>query len=307
MKIDFDSSYPQIVKLLDEPSSLRSTASRDGAAFAKLLGEIAPGGAQAPEATVKGPLTGSSPTGLPEVRDEPMASFKFTAPEPVPLSYEPIKPEIPVTAVEEASDEGVKSPTLLEARRIELPRAFSELRHSERVAEVKKMVEQYGEKHGIDPVLGMAVVAKESSFNSNAVSSDGHASKGLFQLLDSTGKGLLNRSGRMDDYDPFDPDLNVELGVGYLRYLHDIFSQQTVLPNNLRTVSAANSASLEKLAVAAFNAGEGRVAWAQGRAKRDGLDPSRYENVESYLPESTQEYVRKVMRSKIDFERSYIG
>ena len=147
----------------------------------------------------------------------------------------------------------------------------------------------------------MAVVARESSFNPKAVSSDGHASKGLFQLLDRTGRDLLNRLGLESEYKPFDPEQNVYLGVGYLRHLHDIFSKETELPNRTTTVVAANTSSLEKLAVAAFNAGEGRVASAQQRALQAGKDPSQYDHIEDYLPESTQQYVSRVLEAKAQF------
>jgi soluble lytic murein transglycosylase-like protein len=145
----------------------------------------------------------------------------------------------------------------------------------------------------------MSVVKTESAFNPFAISSDGHASKGLFQLLDSTGKTLLDRAGTPDrTYNPFDPDLNIELGASYLKYLQGIFQTSTNLPNDHRTRAAADKASLEKLAVAAFNAGEGRVASAQHRAERAGKDPSQYEHVAPYLPDSTRTYVSRVISGK---------
>jgi membrane-bound lytic murein transglycosylase MltF len=60
---------------------------------------------------------------------------------------------------------------------------------------------------------------------------------------------------------------------------------------------------LEKLAVAAFNAGEGRVAAAQGRTEKAGGDPASYGDVAVYLPKTTQEYVDRVLRFKSTFER----
>jgi len=61
---------------------------------------------------------------------------------------------------------------------------------------------------------------------------------------------------------------------------------------------------LEKLAVAAFNAGEGRVAASQSAAVKAGEDPSQFADVARYLPESTQEYVLKVMKEKEQFSLS---
>jgi soluble lytic murein transglycosylase-like protein len=165
--------------------------------------------------------------------------------------------------------------------------------------EIASRISLASQKMGLDPALTMSVVNAESGFNVRAVSADGHNSKGLFQLLDSTGKTLLSRAG--DDareYDPFDPDLNTELGTSYLRYLHDIFKTSTQLTGSRMTKSAADEQSLEQLAVAAFNAGEGRVASAQHRTEQAGKDPAHYDNVAPFLPRSTREYVARVVRGK---------
>lgn len=165
--------------------------------------------------------------------------------------------------------------------------------------ELASRISLASQKMGLDPALAMSVVNAESGFNVRAVSADGHNSKGLFQLLDSTGKTLLSRAG--DDtreYDPFDPDLNAQLGTSYLRYLHDIFRTPTQLTGSRMTKSAADEQSLEQLAVAAFNAGEGRVASAQLRTEQAGKDPAHYDNVAPFLPRSTREYVARVVRGK---------
>ena len=217
-------------------------------------------------------------------------------------------------SVKEAAP-SVKTPTLVSVRRIHdtqplalqnTPSATSTAPTGSR-SEVQRLVRTAGLKHGIDPLLGMAVMKAESSFDANAVSSDGHASKGLFQLLDQTGKQLLEKAGTATHYDPFNPELNVDLGVTYLRHLHDVFSRPSQLSNGITTSAAANSSSLEKLAVAAFNAGEGRVASAQRRAIRDGKDPGEYDHVEAYLPGSTQEYVTRVMALREQMDGAAIG
>lgn len=227
------------------------------------------------------------------------ARMKWQLPELMAPELEPIQPKN-ITGDDKLS-ESVKTPTVIEVKRLKQDVAFTMLHRNERVQEVRKLVELEGKERGIDPSLGMSIIAAESSFNVNAISSDGHASKGLMQLLDSTGLDILQRLGLQQDYNPFDPKQNVKLGLGYLRYLHDIFGKTTTLPNDLNTYAAANSSSLEKLAVAAFNAGEGRVAAAQARAKSDGRDPSEYDQIQSYLPESTQEYVRRVLGLKPQF------
>jgi hypothetical protein len=192
------------------------------------------------------------------------------------------------------SEEGVKTPTIVKAERRRMPAAYEGLSHESRAGEVHKLTSAYGFKYGVDPSLATAVAEVESAFNPTAVSKDGHASKGLFQLLDSTGQDLLEKTQLSQNYKPFNPEQNTELGVYYLRYLHDLFNEKSTLTRNRATVPAADSSSLEKLAVAAFNAGEGRVAQAQKKAQAAGLNGGDYAHVEPYLPETTQQYVLKV-------------
>jgi soluble lytic murein transglycosylase-like protein len=223
---------------------------------------------------------------------EPEQELPFVAPQESPAVLEP-QPMGP--------QPGVKTPSVLEVKRVELlSDVFSPAKSiAVNRADVQNLLRKAGDRFEINPKLAMAVVNTESDFNPRAVSSDGHASKGLFQLLDSTGRGLLARGNNPDrPYDPFNPEMNVELGTSYLRYLHDIFSKPTKLPNDHSTQPAADNASLEKLAVAAFNAGEGRVASAQTRAEKAGKDPAQYEQVEPYLPASTREYVNRVVGRK---------
>ena len=132
----------------------------------------------------------------------------------------------------------------MELRRLRKDVAFTTLSKPERIDEIRKLVEEAGDEHGIDPALSLSIIANESAFDPNAVSNDGYASKGLMQLLDSTGTDILERTGLKTGYNPFDPKQNVKLGVQYLRHLHELFGQETTLPHDLKTVAAANSSSL---------------------------------------------------------------
>lgn len=165
-------------------------------------------------------------------------------------------------------------------------------------AEIERIISSAGRYHGVDPELGMAVAQTESSLRVDAVSDDGHSSKGLFQLLDTTARDLLGDYGSQEDYEPFDAGMNAFLGMGYLRQLHDMFSSETRLTDNLSTKPAKSAADLEKLAIAAFNAGQGNVARAQQQAAKAGRNPAEFSAIEAFLPPSTRQYVEKVMEKK---------
>lgn len=161
-------------------------------------------------------------------------------------------------------------------------------------ASIEEIISRAGNYHGIDTNLSLAVAEAESSFRIKAVSQDGHETKGLFQLMDSTGKEMLARLGLKHDYDPFNPQLNAHLGIGYLKHLQDLLQEPTLLNNGLRLSPVKNSDDLEKLALASFNAGIGRVARAQKKAEKAGLDPTSWDDVRNFVPEITKRYVDRV-------------
>lgn len=93
-------------------------------------------------------------------------------------------------------------------------------------------VREYAYKQGLDPLLVMAIIQVESTFNPYAVSRRGAA--GLMQIIPDTAEqlGLEN---------PFDPEANVEAGIRYLKWLNKVFKGNT------------------KLMLAAYNAGPTKV------------------------------------------------
>ena len=341
MKINFGSTYKEVEQLLK--ASLKPTNKADDAAFEKSLGSLLSQPVESPKEKTD-VLTNATPPSAPKSpMEEVKASYRFNDPGMMMPGLDPLSPSETPQIPSENSGMSVKTPTLLEARRVTLeptkmmssldgskmalqsllpPQAeltsarLSPMQpltpfESASVSTPREMPPQLGQKEilsrlsvasqkvGLDPSLAMAVVKAESGFNVRAISADGHNSKGLFQLLDSTGKTLLSRAEAADQqYDPFDPDLNIQLGTSYLRYLHDIFRAPTQLSKSRATKSAADENSLEQLAVAAFNAGEGRVAAAQHRSEQAGKDPAQYDNVAPFLPRSTREYVARVVRGK---------
>lgn len=165
-------------------------------------------------------------------------------------------------------------------------------------AELESSIKEIGRKIGLDPLLGLAVARTESSLRPNALSEDGHSTKGLFQLKDSTGLEVMKRLGLSGEYNPYDPELNSQLGLSHLLDLHQTFKIGGQIGNGVTVAAAADSSSVERFAIAAFNAGQGRVAEAQARARAAGLNPAEFNQVKELLPEITQNYVDRVLADR---------
>ncbi|WP_410514489.1 lytic transglycosylase domain-containing protein [Paenibacillus sp. BR2-3] len=123
-------------------------------------------------------------------------------------------------------------------------------------------------KYGIPVDLIKAVIDTESSFKPDVVSSAG--AKGLMQLMDGTARGL-------GVSDPFDPAQSIDGGVRYLSYQLKRFDGQ------------------EKMALAAYNAGPGRVT---------KLGVSNDEELMAQLeqlPKETQAYISKIERARAKY------
>lgn len=145
---------------------------------------------------------------------------------------------------------------------------------------------------GVDPALSLGVARAESNFDPSARSTDG-LSMGTFQVTRATASAMQQRIAAHQVARPVGSD-DVALGVGYLRYLHDLFGRDAKLARGLSTVPVPDAGERRLFAVAAFNAGEGRVAQAQARARAAGGDPTHFADVQRYLPSITQQYVDRV-------------
>jgi hypothetical protein len=99
------------------------------------------------------------------------------------------------------------------------------------------LIHKYANRYGVDASLVRAVMRYESGFNLHAVSPKG--AQGLMQLMPGT-------ASLMGVNNPFDAEQNIAGGVGYLRHCLDCFGHNV------------------SMAVAAYNAGPGRVAKSRG-------------------------------------------
>ena len=98
--------------------------------------------------------------------------------------------------------------------------------------EYSQLIERAAYQHGVDPWLLHAVIRAESAYNPSAISSKG--AMGLMQLMPGT-------AARYGVTDPYNPEQNILGGARYLKDLLGMFGSDV------------------RLAVAAYNAGEGNV------------------------------------------------
>jgi soluble lytic murein transglycosylase-like protein len=145
---------------------------------------------------------------------------------------------------------GRRMPALAEARRQALARTI--------VAEAQAA--------RIDPLLVLALIQVESSFDPQAIS--GAGARGLMQLREPTLRRELERAGLLH-LDLHDPAANVVAGVRYLRRLLDAFGR-------------------EEVALMAYNAGPNRILGYL----RDGAIPERFHA----YPRRVQAVHRKLRR-----------
>jgi hypothetical protein len=130
-------------------------------------------------------------------------------------------------------------------------------------ADVHSLVAEAARSFDVNPLLVDSVIQVESNYNPFAVSPKG--AQGLMQLMPGTAQ-------RFGVTDSFDPRQNIEAGVRYLKFLQNTFQD-------------------DRLAIAAYNAGEKAVA--------------KYKDVPPY-PE-TVSYVAKVGKKYGQAQRAAAG
>ena len=145
------------------------------------------------------------------------------------------------------------------------------------------IIRQQAAQKGLDPSLIAGVIYVESRFRDQT----SHAgAKGLMQILPSTADYIARKSGgtAFEQGDLATPQINIAYGSWYLRYLLQHYHGN------------------ELLALAAYNAGEGKVdEWYQDASAR-GEDF----DVASHIPfPETRAYVGKVLSARRAYRREY--
>jgi soluble lytic murein transglycosylase len=145
------------------------------------------------------------------------------------------------------------------------------------------IIRQQAADKGLDPALIAGVIYTESRFRDQT----SHAgAKGLMQLLPSTAHDIARKSGgtAFIEGDLANPQVNISYGSFYLRYLLQRYGGNEVL------------------AIAAYNAGEGRVdKWIfDARHKGEAFDRARH----IPFPE-TRHYVEQVLDVRARYREEY--
>jgi soluble lytic murein transglycosylase len=145
------------------------------------------------------------------------------------------------------------------------------------------IIRQQANDKNLDPSLIAGVIYVESRFRDQT----SHAgATGLMQLLPTTADYIARKSGGTEfvQGDLADPQINIAYGSWYLRYLLDHYHGNTVL------------------ALAAYNAGEGKVdQWW-----REAADSGERFRVADHIPfPETRDYVSKVLEARRAYRREY--
>ena len=151
------------------------------------------------------------------------------------------------------------------------------------------IVKRNADEMGWDWRLLSAMIYHESKFINESCSDKGAV--GLMQIN--------NESYSVDTL--LIPEVNISIGTKYLTYLSKMFADH-----------GADSVECLKFALAAYNCGEGNVLKCIRTAEELGVDPTRWDNIVSVIPEvpnfhgkQTIAYVREVLDTYEEYSEVY--
>jgi len=140
-------------------------------------------------------------------------------------------------------------------------------------------IRKYSDANGVDRYTVMGLIHQESYFNPRAKSSVG--ATGLMQLMPATGRELAGRfhiTPRLDN-----PETNIRLGTAHFKMLVNLFNGSN------------------ELAIASYNAGQGRVLQWRRAAPGKPMD----EFIEAIPFRETRTYVKHVVMLASTYKRMY--
>jgi soluble lytic murein transglycosylase len=145
------------------------------------------------------------------------------------------------------------------------------------------IIRQQAAEKNLDPALIAGVIYAESRFRDQT---SPVGAKGLMQLMPSTADYIARKSGgtQFRQGDLATPQINIAYGSFYLRYLLDRYDGNHIL------------------ALAAYNAGEGKIDEWRAHARSRG----ETFKVADHIPyPETRDYVSRVLRAQDGYRRDY--
>ena len=177
---------------------------------------------------------------------------------------------------------GIAGATIAVAAAVIIPLADRAVREVTLPLRHEDIIRQQAEDKHLDPALIAAVIFAESKFRDQTSPT---GAKGLMQIQPETARFIARRSGgtAFEVADLGSPQINIQYGAYYLRYLMDRYGENKVL------------------AVAAYNGGETNVDnWIVESGRRGKA--FRIEDIP--FPE-TRAYVNRVLEAERDYRREY--
>ena len=132
------------------------------------------------------------------------------------------------------------------------------------VSPYDEIIKKYAKELGWDWRMLAAVVYHESKFSINSVSHRG--AKGLMQVMPGTAKYYGVE-------DLVNPDQNLKAGTSHLMRLQNMFAK-----------SGMDKSEMIKFTLAAYNAGEGRIADCRNFAASKGVDKNSWDEIANLIP-----------------------
>ena len=149
-------------------------------------------------------------------------------------------------------------------------RSFNPYRRAEKgitskiLSPYDNIIKKYADELGWDWRMLAAVVYQESKFSINSTSHRG--AKGLMQVMPQTARYY-------EISDLLDPEQNIKAGTRHLKRLQKLYSK-----------SGMDSVEKVKFTLAAYNAGEGRIADCRRFAESRNADKNSWESIVSIIP-----------------------
>lgn len=135
---------------------------------------------------------------------------------------------------------------------------------SSEISPYDKLIRKHAKALGWDWRMLAAVIYQESKFSINSISHRG--ARGLMQIMPQTGRYYGVK-------DLLDPDCNIEAGVKHLKRLQNLWKNADM-----------DQMELVKFTLAAYNAGEGRIADCRNFAAEKGYDKNSWNDIEQIIP-----------------------